>query len=112
MLHGIDLSLRPGEIHALVGENGAGKSTLMNVLAGRFDDYRGRIVINGAEEKITTPRQARELGIASRCLPAPDVLPAALEIARDARAGAGVEPLLDAFARPRREHGPRVVLDR
>jgi len=47
-----------------VGENGAGKSTLMNVLAGRFDDYAGRIVFDGREVRIATPRQARDLGIA------------------------------------------------
>ena len=35
VLHGVDLELRPGEVHALVGENGAGKSTIINMLSGR-----------------------------------------------------------------------------
>ena len=60
----VDFDVQPGEVHALIGENGAGKSTLMNVLAGRFDDYGGRIVFGGSEVRITTPRLARDLGIA------------------------------------------------
>ncbi|MHC4201866.1 MAG: ATP-binding cassette domain-containing protein, partial [Planctomycetota bacterium] len=60
----VDFDVRKGEVHALIGENGAGKSTLMNVLAGRFDDYRGRIVLGGREVRITSPRQARDLGLA------------------------------------------------
>jgi len=64
VLDDVSFNVRPGEVHALIGENGAGKSTLMNVLAGRFDDYRGRIVLDGREQRITNPRQARDLGIA------------------------------------------------
>jgi len=64
VLDDVSFDVRSGEVHALIGENGAGKSTLMNVLAGRFDDYRGRIVLDGREERITNPRQARDLGIA------------------------------------------------
>ena len=59
----VDFDLRAGEIHALVGENGAGKSTLMNVLAGRFADYGGRIALFGREVRLTNPRQALALGI-------------------------------------------------
>jgi len=62
-LEGVDLTVRAGEVHALIGENGAGKSTLMNVLAGRFANYGGRIVFGGAEARPTTPREALALGI-------------------------------------------------
>ena len=36
VLHGVDIELRPGEVHALLGENGAGKSTIINMLSGRL----------------------------------------------------------------------------
>jgi len=62
-LDGVDFAVRAGEVHALIGENGAGKSTLMNVLAGRFADYGGRIVFAGAEARPTNPREALALGI-------------------------------------------------
>ena len=63
-LDNVDFDVRAGEVHGLIGENGAGKSTLMNVLAGRFDDYRGRIFFHGRQVRITSPRQARDMGIA------------------------------------------------
>jgi ABC-type sugar transport system ATPase subunit len=59
----VDLEVRAGEVHALIGENGAGKSTLMNVLAGRFADYRGRALVGGEEVELRTPRQALMRGI-------------------------------------------------
>jgi ABC-type sugar transport system ATPase subunit len=60
----VDLDVNGGEVHAIVGENGAGKSTLMRVLAGSYSDYSGDIYVNGAPERIETPRRARELGFA------------------------------------------------
>ena len=59
----VDFEVLGGEVHALIGENGAGKSTLMNVLAGRFADYGGRIVAFGEEVRPRNPRQALALGI-------------------------------------------------
>ncbi|HKY60053.1 MAG TPA: sugar ABC transporter ATP-binding protein [Gemmatimonadota bacterium] len=63
-LDGVDLSVRPGEVHILLGENGAGKSTLMKILSGahRMDD--GRIFIDGRQVELHGPRHARELGVA------------------------------------------------
>ena len=59
----INLNIRKGEIHALLGENGAGKSTLMSVLFGMYTPEEGQIIIRGKEAKITNPRVATELGI-------------------------------------------------
>jgi ribose transport system ATP-binding protein len=63
-LDNVDFDVKRGEVHALIGENGAGKSTLMNVLAGRFGDYKGTIHFDGREIRISNPRQARHMGIA------------------------------------------------
>jgi general nucleoside transport system ATP-binding protein len=59
----VDLELRTGEIHALVGENGAGKSTLMRILYGLYPPDGGRILIREQETRIASPRQAIALGI-------------------------------------------------
>lgn len=59
----INLNVRRGEIHALLGENGAGKSTLMNMLAGLLEPTSGEIVINGQSVKIDSPSRAAQLGI-------------------------------------------------
>jgi ABC-type uncharacterized transport system ATPase subunit len=59
----VDLTLRVGEIHALIGENGAGKSTLMRVLYGMYPQDEGRIVVRGDEAHIHSPRDAIALGI-------------------------------------------------
>lgn len=59
----INLNVRLGEIHALLGENGAGKSTLMNMLAGLLEPTSGEIAINGEVVKIDSPTKSAHLGI-------------------------------------------------
>jgi ABC-type uncharacterized transport system ATPase subunit len=59
----INLKVKPGEIHALLGENGAGKSTLMNVLFGLYQPEEGEIFVKGKKVKITDPNIANDLGI-------------------------------------------------
>lgn len=60
----VDFDLKPGEIHALLGENGAGKTTLMNILYGLYRPDEGKIFVRGEEVKIRSPKDAMELGIA------------------------------------------------
>jgi len=59
----VTLQVKPGEIHALLGENGAGKSTLMNVLFGLYQQDKGVIKLRGKEVDISGPREANALGI-------------------------------------------------
>ncbi|WP_304415529.1 ABC transporter ATP-binding protein [Brevibacillus aydinogluensis] len=59
----INLVVKKGEIHALLGENGAGKSTLMNILFGLYQPDEGEILINGKPVNITSPNVANDLGI-------------------------------------------------
>ena len=60
---GIDLEVRPGEIHALLGENGAGKSTLMNILYGLLTPDEGEVLIDGKPVQISGPSDAIARGI-------------------------------------------------
>ena len=60
----VDFSIRPGEIHGLVGCNGAGKSTLMKVLAGVVPEYTGEILFDGRPIRLGSPREALSHGIA------------------------------------------------
>ena len=59
----VDFDVRPGEVHALVGENGAGKSTLIKILAGVYVPDGGEMSFRGHRYAVSTPRQARDAGI-------------------------------------------------
>ncbi|WP_440321212.1 sugar ABC transporter ATP-binding protein [Laedolimicola sp.] len=59
----VDLEIRKGEVHALMGENGAGKSTLMKVLTGIYHKDAGTITYEGKEVEFTNPREAQDAGI-------------------------------------------------
>src|SRR5699024_7976605 len=59
----IDLDVKQGEIHALLGENGAGKSTLMNILYGLYTPTEGEIFINGEKKDIKDPNDAIDCGL-------------------------------------------------
>ena len=65
VLHGVGLTLRPGEVHGLVGENGAGKSTFMKILAGVYERDAGTITLGGSEVHFTHPVQAARAGLAT-----------------------------------------------
>jgi rhamnose transport system ATP-binding protein len=61
----VSFDVRPGEVHALLGENGAGKSTLIKIMAGLYQPDEGEIAINGIPTKFATPRDAHAAGIAT-----------------------------------------------
>ncbi|OQP30597.1 sugar ABC transporter ATP-binding protein [Pantoea latae] len=63
-LQNVDFSVKPGEVHALIGENGAGKSTLLNILSGVRPADSGEISVNGATVQMKNPLSARHAGIA------------------------------------------------
>lgn len=64
-LYNANLFVKPGEIHALVGENGAGKSTLMKILAGALKKDSGIVKIDGREVNFSSPKDGKDAGIAT-----------------------------------------------
>ena len=64
-LSGVDLGLRAGEVHALMGQNGAGKSTLIKVLTGVYPADAGELLLNGAAVRPDSPAAAQRLGIST-----------------------------------------------
>src|SRR5687768_10104368 len=64
-LKGVSFDLRPGEVHALVGENGAGKSTLIKVITGAHQPDAGTLEVRGEQITDNDPVRARRLGIAA-----------------------------------------------
>ena len=64
VLRDVSITLKEGEVHALMGENGAGKSTLMNILTGIHKADAGKITIDGVERTFPNPREAELNGVA------------------------------------------------
>ena len=65
VLHAVSFTLRPGEVHALLGENGAGKSTLIKVVTGVYQADGGEIFLNGGQVHFADPSESRQAGIAA-----------------------------------------------
>ncbi len=63
VLHGVSMALRPGRVHALIGENGAGKSTTMKIMAGYQPPSSGTVHVEGRETAFASMGEAEALGI-------------------------------------------------
>lgn len=64
-LDNVSFSIKENEVHAIVGENGAGKSTLIKIISGIYQNYDGKIELQGKETKIESPLQAEKIGIST-----------------------------------------------
>lgn len=62
-LQDVDFAVKPGEVHALIGENGAGKSTLLNILSGVREADSGEISVNGQTVQMKNPLSARHAAL-------------------------------------------------
>jgi ribose transport system ATP-binding protein len=100
-LRGVDLELRPGEIHALVGENGAGKSTLVKVLSGALAPDAGHMEVDGNPYRPSGPQEARRRGVAMIY----QELTLAPHLSVEANVMLGLEPARFGFLRRRENRG-------
>jgi ribose transport system ATP-binding protein len=64
VLQNINLDVKRGEVHALLGQNGAGKSTLVKIFTGVYSRDAGEIIVGGKPVCLESPRDAEKLGIA------------------------------------------------
>ncbi len=62
-LNNVSFDVRPGELHAVMGENGAGKSTLMKILSGVYSEFEGELIVRGTAERFAGTRDAERAGI-------------------------------------------------
>jgi len=62
-LDNVELKVRPGTFHALLGENGAGKSTLVKCIMGYYHPTEGDVLVGGREQAISNPKDAHALGL-------------------------------------------------
>ena len=62
-LDNVELRVRPGSFHALLGENGAGKSTLVKCIMGYYHQTEGQVLVGGREQAIANPKDAHALGL-------------------------------------------------
>jgi len=62
-LDNVELKVRPGSFHALLGENGAGKSTLVKCIMGYYRATEGAVLVGGREQAIANPKEAHALGL-------------------------------------------------
>ena len=109
-LDNVELKVRPGSFHALLGENGAGKSTLVKCIMGYYRATEGDVLVGGREQAIANPKEAHALGlgmvyqhftlvpamtVAENLVLARDDVPAVVDWAKEKKAARGV-PVADA----------------